>query len=73
MSDSKKNELKVTALTQRIGEITSKYEEQVAELRAQATMAIEKLDSENKELHEDVKRLDAKVVELEKNAQKKKD
>jgi hypothetical protein len=44
---SKKHELIITALQQRIGEIAASYETQIAVLRADLTMAIDAKDVDN--------------------------
>lgn len=49
MSENK-NELKIVALTQRIGEITVKYELQIIDIRAEATIEINRLMKENEAL-----------------------
>jgi hypothetical protein len=49
MSENK-NELKIVALTQRIGEITVKYELQIIDIRAEATIEINRLMKENEML-----------------------
>jgi hypothetical protein len=44
---SKKHELIITALQQRIGEIVASYETQIAVLRADLTMAIDSKNVDN--------------------------
>ena len=44
MSMSNKAELIITALQQRIGEIVSNYETQIAVLRAEVTQLMEKIE-----------------------------
>lgn len=43
-----KAELVITALQQRIGEIVSNYETQIAILRAEVTQLVEQLEQKNK-------------------------
>lgn len=45
-----KNELKIIGLVQRIGEITSKYELQIIEMRADMTLELQRLSDENNRL-----------------------
>ena len=47
--DMDKKDLIITALQQRVGEIVSSYETQVALLRAEITQLIEEKDARNKE------------------------
>lgn len=49
---STKHDLVITALQQRIGEIVSNYETQIAILRAEITEMISQQDQKNKELAE---------------------
>ncbi len=45
-----KNELKIVGLVQRIGELVSKYELQIIEIRADLTIEMQRLTEENKRL-----------------------
>jgi restriction endonuclease S subunit len=59
-----KAELIITALQQRIGEIVSNYETQIAILRAELTQLSEEKDSHEKAVQEYSKSLDAKIEEV---------
>lgn len=48
MENTKKAELIITALQQRIGEITANYETQIALLRAELTMLMESQEEKDK-------------------------
>ena len=45
-----KNELKILGLTQRIGEMTSKYELKIIDIRADLTLELQRLNAENERL-----------------------
>lgn len=53
-----KNELKVQALTEKIGNVVSNYENQIADIRADITIEFQRRDQEKAEL-------EARIVELE--------
>jgi len=59
-----KAELIITALQQRIGEIVSNYETQIAVLRAELTQLSEEKDSHQKAVEEYSKSLDDKIEEV---------
>lgn len=74
--DMTKDQLKVLALTQSIGNITSKYEEQIANMRAEWTQAegafqnaLKQQESELEKLQEQLK----KYQEAEKDVQVEED
>jgi len=52
-----KDQLKLVALKQRIGEITSMYEDQIAELRADATQRFEAMSDALKESDQTIEKL----------------
>jgi small-conductance mechanosensitive channel len=56
-----KDQLKVVALRQRIGEITSQYEEQIAELRADVTQRFEAYDEVVRNQERDIESLQAQL------------
>lgn len=56
-----KAELVVTALQQRIGELTSNYETQIAVLRAEITILIKEKEQREKELNEYSKEVEEKI------------
>lgn len=45
-----KNELKILGYKQRIGEITSQYEDRILDIRADLTLEIERMNTESKRL-----------------------
>ena len=63
MSD--KVQLVITALQQRIGEIVSNYETQIAVLRAELTQAVEQINNTKKEADAKFEAADAYSEELE--------
>jgi hypothetical protein len=63
MSD--KVQLVITALQQRIGEIVSNYETQIAVLRADLTQALEQIDNTKRESDAKFKAAEAYSEELE--------
>lgn len=52
-----KNELKVIGLIQRVGELTSGYEAQIIDVRADLTIQVQSLQQENKDLKDEVQKL----------------
>ena len=60
-----KAELIITALQQRIGEIVSNYETQIAVLRAELTQAVEQINNTKKEADAKFEAADAYSEELE--------
>ena len=52
MSSHSKDELKVLALKERMGKVVSDYEEQLADFRADAPLAVESLKEQIAELQE---------------------
>lgn len=56
-----KAELVVTALQQRIGELTSNYETQIAVLRAEITILMKEKEQRDKELNEYSKEVEEKI------------
>lgn len=52
-----KNELKILGYRQRIGEITSQYEDRILDIRADLTLEIQRIENENKTLIEENQRL----------------
>lgn len=56
-----KAELVVTALQQRIGELTSNYETQIAVLRAEITILMKEKEQRDKELNEYSKEIEEKI------------
>lgn len=56
--NNNKNELKIIGLTQRIGEITSKYELQIIDIRADMTIEVQRLKEENRLLKEEIRKLE---------------
>jgi chromosome condensin MukBEF ATPase and DNA-binding subunit MukB len=63
MSD--KVQLVITALQQRIGEIVSNYETQIAVLRAELTQAVEQINNTKKEADAKFEAAEAYSEELE--------
>lgn len=62
---SEKIELVITALQQRIGEIVSNYETQIAFLRAELTQAIEQINNTKKEADDKFEASEAYSEKLE--------
>lgn len=60
-----KDELKVLGLTQRIGEITSKYEEQIVDVRAEYTIMAENSQNRIGELEREIMELKERLGELD--------
>ena len=60
--ESNKNSLKVTALTQRISQLVANYEEQMAELRSDATLRLGQMDLRIQELKSELDAERAKNV-----------
>jgi small-conductance mechanosensitive channel len=56
-----KDQLKVVALRQRIGEITSQYEEQIADLRAYITQVHEQFEEVKNNQERDIEALQAQL------------
>lgn len=50
-----REELQIIALTRRIGELVSSYEHQLAEFRADATLAVDNLNARVEELEDELK------------------
>jgi hypothetical protein len=63
MTDKKlnKEELKVVALRQRIGELTSQYEDQIADIRADVTQRFEAYEEVLKNQEKDIESLQAQL------------
>lgn len=47
-----KNELKILGYKQRIGEITSQYEDRILDIRADLTIEVQRLMTENQKLRD---------------------
>lgn len=60
-----KDSLKVQALTQRIAQIVAQYEEQNADLRAEATLTIDDLNNRIQNLSNELQAAQTRVTELE--------
>jgi small-conductance mechanosensitive channel len=56
-----KDQLKVVALRQRIGELTSQYEEQIADLRADVTQRFEAYDEVIRNQENDIESLQSQL------------
>jgi len=59
-----KDQLKVMALTQRIGEITANYEERNADMRADVTKVLEEKDKQIQMLIQDLERKNGEIDTL---------
>lgn len=55
MEQGKKDSLKVQALTQRIATLVAQYEDQLADLRAEASILVESLNTQVESLNTQVK------------------
>lgn len=57
-----KNELKIQALKERIGQLVANYEEQIADFRADATMQITGLQQENERLRNALEEKESEIT-----------
>ncbi len=62
-----KDQLKVIALTQRIGELTSSYEERIADMRADVTQRQEDMQNQILAQHERIESLQKELEDVQKN------
>ncbi|AYB70904.1 hypothetical protein SEA_YABOI_67 [Streptomyces phage Yaboi] len=59
-----KETLKFLAIKERIAQITAEYEEKIADLRADFTIAVQEMNEEKNSLQQENAQLKAKVDEL---------
>lgn len=57
-----RNELKIQAIKERVGQIVANYEEQIADFRADATMQITELQQENERLKNALEEKESEVT-----------